>query len=212
MRQDHSTLYNRGLLFMTLSARVLVLNKNFIPIETTSVRRAFLMLYQSVAKVVDEEYRTYDFHSWSELSVEAHHQSLGLVNRLIRLPKVILLNAYDRMPQKTVRFSRLNIFLRDQHTCQYCGKKLEREQLNLDHVVPKSKGGKSNWENVVCSCIPCNYKKGSRSPSAAGMKLIRKPVRPRWSFLSEVPKHNLLDWKPFLNIVDYSYWNLEIES
>jgi 5-methylcytosine-specific restriction endonuclease McrA len=196
-----------------LSTSVLVLNRNYLPIDITSVKRAFVMLYLDVARVVDEQYQTFDFHSWSELSVEAHHEVIGLVNRLIRVPRVILLTAFDRLPRKAVRFSRLNIFLRDNNTCQYCSKRFSRSELNIDHVIPRSRGGLSTWDNVVCSCVDCNRRKGGRTPHEAGMGLRKKPVRPRWNFFLDNPQHRIRYevWKPFFNLVDFSYWNLEIE-
>ena len=80
-----------------------------------------------------------------------------------------------------VRFSRLNIYARDRNTCQYCGRRPPRAELNLDHVIPRSRGGVTNWENVVCSCVPCNLKKGGRTPDEARMRLLRHPIRPRWT-------------------------------
>ncbi len=196
-----------------LSTSVLVLNRNYLPIDITSVKRAFIMLYQEIAKVVDEQYRTFDFPSWSALSVETHHESIGMVDRMVRVPRVILLTAFDRMPRKTVRFSRLNIFLRDNNTCQYCRKQFHRSELNLDHVIPRSRGGMSSWENVVCSCFDCNRKKGGKMPVEAGMALKKKPVRPHWNFFLDVhhPRARHEAWKPFFNLVDFSYWNVEIE-
>ena len=143
-----------------LSSNVLVLNRNYLPVHVTTVRRAFILLFHNVAHVIDEQYQTYDYHSWSQLSVEAHHETVGLVNRMIRVPRVILLTVYDRLPKKNVRFSRLNIYLRDNNTCQYCGVHYPRNELNLDHVIPRVKGGITSWENVVCSCIECNRRKG----------------------------------------------------
>ncbi len=195
-----------------LSSNVLVLNRNYIPIDTTSVRRAFILLYQEVAKVVDEQYQTFDFPSWSALSVETHHESIGMINRMIRVPRVILLTAFDRMPRKTVRFSRLNVFLRDHNTCQYCNQRFSRAELNIDHVIPKSRGGETSWENVVCSCLDCNRRKGGMTPAEAKMFLKRKPIRPRWSFLLNHQKQACEAWKPFFNLVDFSYWNVEIQS
>lgn len=196
-----------------LSSNVLVLNRNYLPVHVTTVRRAFILLYHEVAQVIDEQYQTYDYKSWSELSVEAHHESVGLVDKLIRVPRVILLTVYDRLPKKNVRFSRLNIYLRDNNTCQYCGKHFARYDLNLDHVVPRVKGGQTSWENVVCSCIECNRRKGGMSVAEAGMRLIRKPTKPHWNFMVDLPSRRVLyeAWKPFLNIVDFSYWNVEIE-
>jgi 5-methylcytosine-specific restriction endonuclease McrA len=196
-----------------LSTNVLVLNRSYLPIHITSVKRAFVMLYQDIARVVDEQYQTHDFQSWSELSIEAHHESVGLVNRMIRVPRVVLLTVFDKLPRKTVRFSRFNIYLRDNNTCQYCGSRFSKSELNLDHVIPRSKGGLSVWENVVCSCLDCNRRKGGRSPAEAGMALKRKPLRPRWNLLVDLPHHQIRHeaWKPFFNLVDFSYWNLEIQ-
>lgn len=197
-----------------LSNRVLVLNRNYLPIQITSVKRAFLMLYQDIARVIDEQYQLYDFQSWSELAVEAHHDAVGLVDRMIRVPRVILLQLFDKAPRRIIRFSRLNIYRRDQNRCQYCGEVFAIQELNLDHVIPRSQGGVSSWENVVCSCIECNRKKGGRTPLQAGIKLIKKPTRPNWNLFADFKLSNPLyeAWKPFLNMVDFTYWNLEIES
>ena len=129
-----------------LSSNVLVLNQSYLPVHITSVRRALVLLYQGVAKVVGEQYQTFDFNSWSELSVELHHDHIGLINRLIRVPRVLLLISYDRIPRRNVRFSRYNIYLRDRNTCQYCGKRFPKNELNLDHVIPRSRGGVTTWE------------------------------------------------------------------
>ena len=145
-----------------LQTKVLVLNRAYFPVHITSVRRAFILLYQGIARAVDEQYRTFDFDSWSELSASLHDDTVGLVNRVIRVPRVILLVAYDRAPKRHVRFSRFNVFARDKNTCQYCGRRFPRNELNLDHVIPRSRGGTSMWENVVCSCHACNRKKGGR--------------------------------------------------
>ncbi|MEN8182588.1 MAG: HNH endonuclease [Myxococcota bacterium] len=195
-----------------LNTSVLVLNRSFLPIHITSVRRAFTLLYQGIARAVNEEYRTFDFASWSELSVARDADSVGSVRGRIRVPRVIVLTAFDRIPKRHVRFSRLNIYARDEFTCQYCGEQPPRSELNLDHVVPRSLGGKSTWENVVCSCLDCNRRKGGRTPPQARLRLRRKPLRPHWT-----PFVNLMlatvryqEWRPFLNIVDASYWNTEL--
>ena len=195
-----------------LNTSVLVLNRSFLPIHITNVRRAFTLLYQGIARAVDAEYRTFDFESWSELSVARDTESIGSVQGRIRVPRVIVLTTFDRIPKRHVRFSRLNIYARDDFTCQYCGGRPARTELNLDHVVPRSLGGKSTWENVVCSCLDCNRRKGGRTPRQAHLRLRRKPVRPRWT-----PFVNLMlstvryqEWRPFLNIVDASYWNTEL--
>jgi len=181
-----------------LNSKVLVLNRSYLPVHITSVRRALSLLYQDIAHAVDDEYRTFDFASWSALGPTA--ETIGLVNRAIRVPRVILLRTYDRMPRRHVRFSRYNVFLRDQNRCQYCARQLPRAELNLDHVVPRSRGGASVWENVVCSCHRCNRLKGGRTPIEAGMRLLREPFRPQWTpFMAEAYRQRRhAAWTPFL--------------
>ncbi len=137
----------------------------------------------------------------------------GLVDRVIKVPRVILLLAYDRVPKRRVRFSRYNIFARDKNTCQYCGQNFSRSDLNLDHVIPRSQGGISSWENVVCSCHSCNRHKGGRTPAQAKMKLIVQPRRPAWTPPLNISLHEIMrkEWAPFLDfMVDVSYWNTEL--
>ncbi|MCX8073440.1 MAG: HNH endonuclease [Candidatus Binatia bacterium] len=197
-----------------LNSKVLVLNRSFLPVHITSVRRAFCLLYQGLAHAVDQEYRTFDFESWAQLSASVHDERIGLVDRVIRVPRVILLLAFDRVPKRRVRFSRFNIYSRDRNTCQYCGQVFPRSELNLDHVIPRSRGGKSTWENVVCSCHTCNRRKGGRTPEEAGMKLLRTPRRPEWTpfMLETFSLRRYKEWAPFLSLVDASYWNVELQE
>ena len=90
-------------------------------------------------------------------------------------------SSYDKLPKQTVKFNRRNIFARDNNQCQYCGKKFPTSELSLDHVVPRSQGGASTWENIVCACVDCNVRKGGRTPKQAHMSLIRKPEKPKRS-------------------------------
>ncbi|HSQ11678.1 MAG TPA: HNH endonuclease [Candidatus Deferrimicrobium sp.] len=198
--------------YSILNTKVLILNRSYLPIHVTSVKRAFVLLYQGIAKAVNEQYQTFDFDSWSDLSISAHYETVGMVNRVIRVPRVILLVTYDRVPKRQVRFSRFNIYARDKLTCQYCHRRLPRQELNLDHVIPRSQGGVSIWENVVCSCHECNRRKGGRTPQQAGMLLTRNPVRPQWTpFMQETfSLSRYREWTPFLNTVDASYWNTEL--
>jgi 5-methylcytosine-specific restriction endonuclease McrA len=193
-----------------LYSKVLVLNRSYLPVHVTIVRRALSLLYQGVARAVDEQYRTFDFDSWADLA--ADEDAIGLVNRAIRVPRVILLQGYDRVPRRYVRFSRFNIYSRDQNRCQYCGRQFPRVELNLDHVVPRSRGGTSTWENVVCSCHRCNRLKGGRTPTEAGMRLVRHPRRPQWTpFMAETwSLRRYKEWIPFLSAVDAAYWNTEL--
>lgn len=194
-----------------LNTNVLVLNRLYQPVHVTSVKRAFSLLYQGVAKAIDQQYKLYEFADWAQLSA-AEHESVSTINRRIRVPRVVVLSAYEHLPKGRVRFSRLNIYARDGDICQYCGKKLARSELNLDHVLPRSQGGKTSWENVVCSCVPCNLKKGGRTPDQASMKLLKKPVRPRWTpfFRGAAKRVTYREWLPFLTLAEASYWNVEL--
>lgn len=196
-----------------VDSNVLVLNKSFLPIHITTVRRAFCLLYAGIAKAVDSQYKTFDYESWRELSIEKNDETIGLVDRVIKVPRVILLLTYDRIPKRHVRFSRYNIFLRDKNTCQYCGRKFPRHELNIDHVIPRSQGGTSTWENVVCSCHECNRKKGGKTPEQAKMKLIAPPRKPAWTPPLHISLKEFMhkEWAPFLDfMVNVSYWNTEL--
>ena len=193
-----------------IESAVLVLNRNYQPVHVTTVKRAFSLLYQGVAKAIDEQYKLYEFHDWAALS--ATEDCVTTINRTIRVPRVLVLSAYEYLPKGRVRFSRLNIYARDHDTCQYCARTLPRSELNLDHVLPRSQGGKTTWENVVCSCVPCNLRKGGRTPEQAGIRLLKKPVRPRWTplFRGAAKRVTYREWLPFLSIADASYWNVEL--
>ena len=207
-----------------LNSPVLVLNRSYLPVHVTSVRRAFSLVYQGIARVVDGEYRTFDFEQWSRLRVlngyerrhngHDHHEAprngiewIGTSRGHLPAPRVIVLTVFDRVPRRHVRFSRVNVMTRDGFTCQYCGERPPRSQLNLDHVVPRALGGRTTWENVVTSCVDCNRTKGGRTPVQAGMELIRKPARPRWTPLATLPLAHIRhdEWRPFLRVVDGSF-------
>jgi 5-methylcytosine-specific restriction endonuclease McrA len=198
---------------VVLNTKVLVLNRHYLPVHVTSVRRAFSLLYQGLAEAVDEQYRTFDFDSWSALSASIHDDTVGLVDRVIRVPRVILLLTYDRIPKRQVRFNRFNVYARDRNTCQYCGERCPRPELNLDHVIPRSQGGTSVWENIVCSCHACNRLKGGRTPKQAGMRLLHPPRRPEWTpfMLETFSLRRYREWLPFLSTVDAAYWNTELQ-
>ena len=197
-----------------LNSPVLVLNKFFFPVDTTSVKRAFLMLYIGAAKAVDIDYETFDFDSWSEISILKKSESIRTVSKIIKIPRVIIVLRYDKVPNKEVKFNRYNIFRRDRSECQYCRKPFPKNQLTIDHVHPKSLGGKTIWENVVCCCITCNRKKGSNILSSTNMKLAVKPNNPSWELLSNLYLQTIKfdEWKPFLSSVETSYWNVELEE
>lgn len=137
---------------------VLVLNASYEPINVCAARRALVLVLKGVA------------------SAEAHSSScVHSTRQALKVPSVIRLLEYRRIPHQSRALSRKNILLRDRYTCQYCGKTLPSGELTLDHVIPRSRAGESSWENLVASCNPCNNRKGSRTPEEAGMKLHKAP-------------------------------------
>jgi 5-methylcytosine-specific restriction endonuclease McrA len=198
-----------------LTAPVLVLNRYFVPVTITSVKRAFVLMYSGVAKAVGSDYETFDFESWSQISaLKGDEDVIRTVNAVILTPRVIVLVRYEGVIRKEAKFNRINIFRRDGGTCQYCAGKFSRSELTIDHVVPRSQGGRSVWDNVVCCCVDCNRKKGGRTPEQARMKLKRKPKKPLWDPFSNIYIKAVMykEWEPYLNFVDISYWNVELEE
>ena len=198
-----------------LQEQVLVLNRLWQAVNICSVRRALSLLFEGHAQVVYSDntgaFQTFGFQEWSDFSGPDHdeEESIRTISFRIRVPRVIVLMFYDRMPKKEVKFTRHNIFERDRNTCQYCGGVFDRKELNLDHVVPRDHGGPTTWENIVCSCIPCNTRKANKTPREAGMQLIRKPKKPKWRPFVQInfgtKRHE--SWRHF---VDIAYWNVEL--
>ena len=197
-----------------LGQRVLVLNRLWQAVNICSVRRALCLLFTGNAQVVydDEEggFHTFNFGEWADFSqTEPDDESIATVSFRMRIPRVILLLSYDRFPKQEVKFTRHNIFERDKNTCQYRDKAFDRRELNLDHVIPRQRGGPTTWENIVCSCIACNTHKRNRTPKEAGMCLRRDPRKPKWRPFIQVSfgvkTHD--SWKHF---IDVAYWNVEL--
>ncbi len=203
-----------------LDASVLVLNKLFMAVHVISVRRAFVLLCKELAEVVsleDGQFATYDFDTWREVSEfraklyrEEDDDWVRTSNSEIQVPRVLRLTSYEKVPRHTVKFNRRNIFARDNNQCQYCGKRFSTSDLSLDHILPRSQGGGSSWENLVCACIDCNVRKGGRTPKQAHMGLIRKPEKPKRSpMLSlKLSSKKYQSWKTFL---DNAYWSVELK-
>ncbi len=202
-----------------LDCNVLVLNKHYMAVRIVGARRAFSLLFRELAEVVSLEegsYFNYNFQSWCEVSqfkrnFEPDGQDwISTVNFHIAVPRIIRLLFYDRLPRSEVKFNRRNIFARDKNSCQYCGKKFPTSELSLDHVIPRSVGGKSIWENIVCACTKCNVKKGGRTPKEAGLHLVAQPVKPKRNPLIHVHlgHQRYRSWKQFL---DHAYWSVELK-
>jgi len=191
-----------------LSSNVLVLNRLWQAVHITTARRAVCLLYGGRAKALDGEFATYDWDSWQTHEADSTREPGDFINGVstqVRIPRVIQLLHFDRVPRSKVKFTRANIYLRDRYRCQYCGLKGKKSELNIDHLVPRSRGGASTWDNVVVACIPCNRRKGSRLPEEAGMTLERTPEKPRWhpalAPTGEAPPPP--QWQPFL---ETAYW------
>jgi len=183
-----------------LSDPVLVLNRAFQPVHVTGVRRALCMLYVGVARALDREWVTHDFADWLERVPEENEPALATTDRRIGVPRVLVLSVYDQIPKGVVRLSRRNIFLRDGYRCQYCGAAPPQRELNLDHVFPRSRGGPTTWENLVCCCRRCNLEKGGRTPEESAMRLLRRPRRPGWTPALQLASFPMRyeEWRPFL--------------
>ncbi len=192
---------------------VLVLNRLWQAINVCTVERAMALVYTGHAQVVYEGetgFNTFSFPAWCDFSQQCEtEEALQTISFRIRVPRIILLLFFDRLPNKEVKFTRHNVFERDKNTCQYCGHKFDRSELNIDHVIPRQRGGLTAWTNVVCSCVDCNRRKANRTPEEAAMRLIRKPKKPRWRAFIEVQFIKSVDhsWRHFL---DLAYWNVEL--
>jgi len=195
---------------------VLVLNRSFYAVQITSWQRALTLVYSDHASVVDQEYRTYSFDDWRQFSSEIKSNPAGFVytpNFRIAIPDVIALKLYDRLPTTEVKFSRRNIYEHYEYRCCYCGKKFASSELNLEHVIPRSRGGKTGWSNIVTACIPCNLKKADRLPHEAGMLLLIKPCKPKWrGSLSLMLNSSVKIRSSWQRFIDSVYWNEELEK
>ncbi len=203
-----------------LDSHVLVLNKHYAAVRVVSAKRAFVMLFKGLAEIVSvesEQYVSYDFSSWCELSEyrsqyeREHHDWIHCVKFDIAVPRIVRLLFFERLPRQPVKFNRRNIFARDRNRCQYCGKKFPTSELSLDHIFPRSRGGRADWTNIVCCCVKCNVRKGGRTPDEANMKLIAEPVKPKRSpvLTLRLASEKYASWKQFL---DTAYWNVELRD
>lgn len=193
---------------------VLVLNRNWQPINVASLEDALKKVTGETgdgmpkARIIDPaDYSVWTWEMWSQLKPRNKKEIIRGVQQDYRMPKVILVS-YDRLPNQRVKFSRRMIYRRDNQQCQYCGKNFPTEELNMDHIVPRSQGGPTTWTNVCLSCISCNSRKANRTPEQAGMKLIRQPFKPKFTLFKE-RRYIDPDWRKFLSEM---YWEVPLEN
>lgn len=185
---------------------VLVLNKNWQAIGIKTPADTFAMLMTDSATGLDIRGLDYmvplRWKDWVQLPIDENDDFVQTVNQKIKIPKVIILSRFNKVPKKRPRFSQKNIWIRDNFTCQYTGKKLKPGEGNIDHVVPRSKGGVTDWTNCVLACKQVNAKKANRTPGEVGLKLITPPKPPK-----ELPVFHYItnrlkikEWDLFLKI------------
>lgn len=202
---------------------MLLLNAHYMALRVVSVRRAFTLLFkqddlcQPVAEVIcieEGRFVSYDFADWVEVSSYSDLMDNGngdwvrTVRFRLAVPRIVRVLSYARLPRREIKFSRRNIFARDNHTCQYCGRRFHASELSLDHVVPRSHGGRAHWENIVSACVRCNVRKGGRTPSEARLRLMRRPTKPRRNpiIACQVIEPRYASWQPFL---ERATWDVE---
>ena len=195
---------------LTLQRPTLVLNRNWQPVNIISVARSMSMVYRGTARVVDpNSYQLFQWQDWSEIPVVEGEPYVQAVSQRFRIPEVIALKDFDKLPISLVTFNRRNIFKRDRYTCQYCGKQPDRQELTIDHVLPRSRNGTSTWENCVLACIGCNRRKADRLPVEAGMRLRNEPIQPRWTPAYSRHSVQMQSWRSFIS---NAYWDAELKS
>ena len=193
-----------------LTQPTLVLNRSWAAIATTTVRHALGLVYTGAARFIrPETYEVHGFESWADLAPEPDQPCIHTVSLQIPVPEVIVLTRYAGVPTQRATFSRRNLYKRDHNTCQYCGARPGTAELSIDHIVPRSRGGTSSWENCVLACVRCNSKKADRLQSESGMKLIRQPKAPRWTPIMEVPVARVRQsWRKFISD---AYWDVPLQ-
>lgn len=163
-----------------INRRVLVLNQDFSPMSICTIQRAFLLVFLEKADLVSK----------------SNGSTLHSVTKTFPMPSVIKLKRYIQVPYKSVVLSRQNIFKRDGFRCQYCG---TSRDLTLDHVIPKARGGKSTWSNLITACKNCNARKGDFTPDEIGLTIKSLPFRPSYvMFLRDFSGFADEEWIPFL--------------
>lgn len=196
--------------------KCLVLNKNWRPISAISLEDAICKVFSFYedgtpkAKIIEPRtYQTFTWEDWSKIKPNFDEEKLVSSSCVFRVPEIILLSKYEKIPKPATHFSRRTLYKRDKNQCQYCGCRPGTEELTIEHVVPKSQGGGTNWENCVLACVKCNSKKANRTPQQAKMKLLKEPKKPKLSIVNFDGYKRVKSWEGFLGT---AYWNVGLEN
>lgn len=184
-----------------LSSKVLILNKNWFAFKVRNVKDAIKLVSRERAVFVDgDNYCVYNWEEWLKLVPEDDEPGIETTGNRVKVPKVVVLTVYGKIPNKAPKKTKKNIFIRDNYRCQYTGEEVSMKNADLDHIVPSSRGGSNDWDNLVVCSKTINRKKRNRTPEEAGLKLIRKPRKPTWTTLMIDPKMTVPEyWKKFLH-------------
>mgnify|MGYP003947876073 CR=1 FL=1 len=219
---------------MIASKKVLVLNKNWTAIGFSSLQRVIGLLFaqyengdpkaQIITPPPKGSYEVWTWEDWAKLKPKEGESELISSSQIFKIPEVILLTRYDKVPARKVNFCRREIWKRDEFKCQYCGIKPKYDESTIDHVVPKSRGGETSWTNCVLACYRCNSQKADREPHEAfkpndrraslwrgpsPMKLHKAPVRPKMPSFADERIKVLDTWKHW---IDKLYWNVTLDN
>lgn len=193
-----------------LNRPTLVLNRNWQAVGVNTVSRSLVKVWNESARIVDPaDYQQYTWDDWAQLRPADGDDFIQTRWLKIRVPEVITLTNYGKLPTNAVSFSRRNVFKRDRFTCQYCGRQPGQSDLTIDHVLPRAQGGISSWTNCVLACVGCNSRKADRTPEQAKMPLPRVPERPIWRPLYAARGERCDSWSRFIS---EAYWNAELEE
>lgn len=185
-----------------LNEPVLILNKNWCPVETCTVRDAFCHVCSNRARFLTADtYALKTFDEWAQLSAKDKN-CIRTAHLYLEVPEIIIISTdggLSRVENREIIFSKENLLRRDNFTCQYCGKKLERKTATIEHVTPCAKGGLSTWTNCILACLECNQTKGNKYLHESDQKLLKAPYVPKWSPVFRVPEHKRKkSWIPFI--------------
>lgn len=195
---------------------VLVLNKGWKPVGTVSLQRAIIMLFSDYeddtpkAKIIEpESYAVMTWEDWSKLKPRVDDAVIRAANVVFRCPEVIMLTRYDKFPEPKSHFSRRTLYKRDRYTCQYCLCKPGTEELTIDHIIPRSRGGLTTWENCALACVECNARKANRTPEEAKMTLHCVPKKPKVNLFRSDLLKPVKSWEAFLGA---AYWEVPLQD